>query len=203
MISASVCPSSQPDTAVQPAKERHSYTTYWDTILSNPLRHPVVTDCRHHYRNIVIGVSEKGFAFWAGPCWSEHGTPGIVRAMEQNRQQQTMIVNQLADGTPFGAGVPQKSPGSRYFLSEPQRRKGSRDEADLHSSSRVSARRNKRPTVPGCDSACKKDPLGGVIGVQKGPLLDWGSRWLSERIGSLQGDAGGGDDREGSAGVFC
>jgi transposase len=53
------------------------------------------------------------------------------------------------------------------------------------------------------DSACKKDPLGGVIGVQTGPLLERGSRWLSERIGSLQGDAGGGDDRESSAGVFC
>lgn len=32
MISVSVCLSSQPDTAVQPAKERHSYTTCWDTI---------------------------------------------------------------------------------------------------------------------------------------------------------------------------
>ncbi len=33
MISASVCLSSQPDTAVQPAKEFCSYTTCWDTIL--------------------------------------------------------------------------------------------------------------------------------------------------------------------------
>ena len=32
MISASVCLSSQPDTAVQPAKEFCSYTTCWDTI---------------------------------------------------------------------------------------------------------------------------------------------------------------------------
>jgi hypothetical protein len=36
MISASVCLSSQPDTAVQPAKEFCSYTTCWDTIL-NPM----------------------------------------------------------------------------------------------------------------------------------------------------------------------
>ncbi len=26
-------------------------------------------------------------------------------------------------------------------------------------------------TVPTCGSACKKDPLGGVIGVQQGPLI--------------------------------
>ena len=29
-----------------------------------------------------------------------------------------------------------------------------------------------------CVSAWKKDPVGGVIGVQKGPLCWWGSRWL-------------------------
>ena len=38
MISASVCLSSQPDTAVQPAKEFCSYTTCWDTILSSLCR---------------------------------------------------------------------------------------------------------------------------------------------------------------------
>jgi len=37
----------------------------------------------------------------------------------------------------------------------------------------------------------------------KGTPPGLGSRWLSERIGSLRGDGGGGDDREGSAGVFC
>jgi hypothetical protein len=36
-----------------------------------------------------------------------------------------------------------------------------------------------------CVSAWKKDPLGGVIGVQKGPLQDRGSRWLPKRLGGF------------------
>ena len=38
MISASVCLSSQPDTAVQPAKEFCSYTTCWDTIATASIK---------------------------------------------------------------------------------------------------------------------------------------------------------------------
>ena len=38
MISVSVCLSSQPDTAVQPAKELNSYTTSWDTIDAEAFR---------------------------------------------------------------------------------------------------------------------------------------------------------------------
>jgi hypothetical protein len=48
----------------------------------------------------------------------------------------------------------------------------------------------------------EKGPTWRVIGVQKGPLPGWGSRWLPERLGGVGGDAGGGDDRENSASVF-
>ena len=48
----------------------------------------------------------------------------------------------------------------------------------------------------------EKGPPWRVIGVEKGPLQGWGSRWLAERLGSVGGDAGGGDDRENSASVF-
>jgi len=56
-----------------------------------------------------------------------------------------------------------------------------------------------------CHSMCfgvEKGPPWRVIGVEKGPLQGWGSRWLAERLGSVGGDAGGGDDRENSASVF-
>jgi hypothetical protein len=49
-----------------------------------------------------------------------------------------------------------------------------------------------------CDSAWKKDPLGGVIGVQKGPLT-----LASVMHGGHEQDAGCGDCREDPAGVFC
>ena len=52
-----------------------------------------------------------------------------------------------------------------------------------------------------CESACKKDPLSGVIGIQSGPR-DRGSTLASMILGSRGWDAGRGDDCEDSPRVF-
>src|SRR3954453_23379229 len=39
----------------------------------------------------MIGVSEELFAFRTGPYWAEHGTPGIVSTVQQDRQQQSVV----------------------------------------------------------------------------------------------------------------
>ena len=52
-----------------------------------------------------------------------------------------------------------------------------------------------------CESACKKDPLFGVIGIQSGPR-DRGSTLASMILGSRGWDAGRGDDCEDSPRVF-
>ena len=58
-----------------------------------------------------------------------------------------------------------------------------------------------RPAYVGCESACKKDPLFGVIGIQSGPR-DRGSTLASMILGSRGWDAGRGDDCEDSPRVF-
>src|ERR1700677_1814358 len=54
----------------------------------------------------------------------------------------------------------------------------------------------------GCESACKKDPLFGVIGIQSGPQHR-GPTLASVIHGSRGWDAGRGDDCEDSPRVFC
>ena len=53
----------------------------------------------------------------------------------------------------------------------------------------------------GCKSACKKDPLFGVIGIQSGPQHR-GPKLASVILGSRGWDAGRGDDWEDSPSVF-
>src|SRR6186997_2552521 len=53
----------------------------------------------------------------------------------------------------------------------------------------------------GCDSACKKDPLFGVIGIQTGPRHR-GPTLVSMVLGSRGWDAGRGDDCKNTPGVF-
>src|SRR4026208_882656 len=52
-----------------------------------------------------------------------------------------------------------------------------------------------------CDSACKKDPLFGVIGIQTGPRHR-GPTLVSMVLGSRGWDAGRGDDCKNTPGVF-
>jgi hypothetical protein len=52
-----------------------------------------------------------------------------------------------------------------------------------------------------CESACKKDPLFGVIGIQSGPQHR-GPKLASVILGSRGWDAGRGDDWEDSPSVF-
>jgi hypothetical protein len=52
-----------------------------------------------------------------------------------------------------------------------------------------------------CESACKKDPLFGVIGVQSGPP-NRGSTLASMILGSRGWDAGRGDDCKDPSRVF-
>ena len=54
-----------------------------------------------------------------------------------------------------------------------------------------------------CDSAWKKDPLGGVIGVQKGTPLRVGFTMAPWRHGELDRDVGRGDGCADSPGLFC
>src|SRR3974390_1875821 len=53
----------------------------------------------------------------------------------------------------------------------------------------------------GCESACKKDPAVGVIGIQSGPR-DRGPTLASMILGSRGGDAGRGNDCEDSPRIF-
>jgi DNA invertase Pin-like site-specific DNA recombinase len=57
------------------------------------------------------------------------------------------------------------------------------------------------PNGTRCESACKKDPLFGVIGIQSGPQHR-GPTLASAILGSRGWDAGRGDDWKDSPGVF-